>query len=57
MSDLKAMWDLLEKSDGEVLAFKLYKNKGDKKPFRMIVLVEGEEACQKMAKFTEDNES
>lgn len=50
-SDLQKMWRLLEESDAETMTFKLFKKtdgRKDRKPFRAIILVEGEEAVERV---------
>ncbi len=50
-SDLEKMWRLLEQSGAETMTFKLFKKsdgRKDRKPFRAIILVEGEEGVERV---------
>ena len=57
VSEIKQMWDLLTKSNAEIMQFKMFTNKGDKKPFRMIVFIEGEAAVEEVNKFLDSREA
>lgn len=50
-SDLQKMWQLLKESGAETMTFKLFKKsdgRKDRKPFRAIILVEGEGAVERV---------
>lgn len=57
MSEIEQMWDFLNRSNAEVMQLKMFKNKGDAKPFRMIVFIEGEEAVEDVNKFLDGRPS
>ncbi len=48
MSDLKRLWTMLEESNAATMSTKLYKEKGDKRPYRLMLLVEGEEEVEEI---------
>lgn len=47
-SDFSKLWKLMEESAAETMQIKLYKNEGDEKPFRAIILVQGKTAVKQI---------
>lgn len=50
-ADLEKLWKLLEKSGSETMEIKLFRNEGDKKPYRLMILVQGEEPAAELLKY------
>lgn len=55
--DIANLWKLLGESNAETMQIKLYREEGDEKPFRLIVLVEGQEAVAEVMKFLDERGS
>lgn len=55
-SDFVKFWKLMDESAAETMQIKLYKNEGDEKPFRAIILVQGKTAVKEVLKLIDDRE-
>lgn len=56
-ADIENLWKLLGESNAETMQIKLFREEGDKKPFRLIALVEGEEAVAEVMRFLDERGS
>lgn len=55
-SEISKIWDLLEGSDSDNVQIKLFREDGDKRPFRAIIFVDGEEAVREVLAFVDKRE-
>lgn len=50
-ASFERLWTMMEESESETLQLKIFKNDGDQKPFRAVILVSGEEAVGEVLKY------
>lgn len=51
--DFQKLWKLMEESNAGTMEMKLFKEEGDKKPFRAIILVNGVRETQEILELIE----
>lgn len=47
------LWNMMEESDSSTIQIKLFRNEGDKKPYRAIILVNGEKDVEEILKYVD----
>ena len=55
-SEFHKLWKLMEESEAGTMQLKLYREEGDEKPFRAIVLINGEEEVEEILKYLDNRE-